>query len=75
MEGIFTVPAITLNPHNTANYVSDNDNAAFGAAGKVGLGGMAMADDGSALYVKHMENRTLYALNPASGAVLALLTI
>ena len=71
VEAVFTVPAITLNPHNTANYVSDNFNTAFGAAGKVGLGGMAMADDGSALFVMNMENRTLYALNPATGAVLA----
>jgi hypothetical protein len=67
----FTVPGATTNSHNTADYFLDNGNTAWDAVGKTALGGVEIAPDDSRLYVMNLENRTLYALNPANGAVLA----
>jgi hypothetical protein len=64
-----SVPGVTSNPHDTANYVLDNLNTAWNMVGKASLGGMQISDDGSTLYVMNLENRTLYALNTTSGAV------
>ena len=66
----FTVPAATNNNHsNTA--AADTTNASWDAVGKTSLGGMALADDESRLFVMNLENKTLYALNPTTGASLA----
>jgi uncharacterized repeat protein (TIGR01451 family) len=54
-----------------ANYLSDNFNTAFDAVGKTSLGGVAISEDESRLYVMSLENRTLYALNTTTGTVLA----
>lgn len=67
----FTVPNATTNPHNTSNYQTDNGNTGWDAVGKYSLGGMDLSDDDANLYVMNLENRTLYRLNPTTGAVLA----
>ncbi len=67
--GTFTVPNATANSHNTADYFNDNGNAAWDAVGKISLGGMALSPDESVLYAMNLENRTLYALNATTGAV------
>jgi hypothetical protein len=66
-----TVPSATTNPHNTRNYMTDNGNAGWDAVGKYSLGGMDLSDDETSLYVMNLENRTLYRLNPTTGATLA----
>jgi uncharacterized repeat protein (TIGR01451 family) len=67
--GTFTVPNATTNSHNTADYFNDNGNTAWDAVGKTSLGGIALSPNESVLYVMNLENRTLYALNAATGAV------
>jgi hypothetical protein len=67
----FTVPSTGTNSHDTTNYNTDNGDTAVNAVGKTSLGGIAMADDESALYVMNLQNRTLYSLNPTTGAVIA----
>ena len=72
-----TVPGATTNLHNTASYASDYIVAGgsvtntWDAVGKTSLGGIAVDATGNVLYVVNLENRTLYALNTASGAVIA----
>lgn len=66
----FTVPSATTNAHNTSNYLSDNGNTGWDAVGKTSLGGMDLSDDETSLYVMNLENRTLYRLNPTTGAVI-----
>ena len=67
----FTVPGATTNAHNTANYQTDNGNTGWDGVGKTSLGGMDMSSDETTLYVMNLQNRTLYALNPTTGAVIA----
>lgn len=71
ITGRFTVPNATVNSHDVNDYLRDNGDIAWDAVGKTSLGGMAISDDGTRLYVMNLENRTLYALNPDTGAVLA----
>lgn len=66
----FTVPNVTVNSHQTNDYANDNADAGWDATGKTGLGGMALADDASRLFVMNLEDRKLYALDPTSGASL-----
>jgi hypothetical protein len=65
-----TVPNTGTNSHNVADYNLDGDTA-VNAVGKTSLGGIALSDDESTLYVMNLQNRTLYALNPSTGAVIA----
>lgn len=68
----FTVPNATTNSHDVNDYFNDTlltGNAAWGAVGKTSLGGIALSPDESQLYVMNLENRTLYALNASTGAV------
>ncbi|MBA3352564.1 MAG: carboxypeptidase regulatory-like domain-containing protein [Blastocatellia bacterium] len=67
----FTVPGTATNSHQAANYPRDNGNTGWNAVGTTSLGGMAISDDESRLYVVNLANRTLYALNPTTGAQLA----
>ena len=67
----FTVPGATTNAHDTTDYDRDNGNIGWDAVGKTSLGGLAISDDGSTLYAMNLENRTLYALDPANGSVIA----
>lgn len=66
----FTVPNATTNSHNTADYDTDNNDTGWNAVGKSSLGGMALADDESRLFVANLQNRRIYALNPTTGASL-----
>ncbi len=65
----FTVPGATTNSHQVANYDRDNGNIGWDAVGKTSLGGMAISEDDSTLYVMNLQNRTLYSLNASTGAV------
>lgn len=67
--GTFTVPGATNNNHSTTA-AADTTDASFDAVGKTGLGGIALADDESRLFVMNLQNNTLYALNPTTGAAL-----
>ena len=66
----YAVPGTVTNAHDTANYPRDNGNTGWDAVGKTSLGGMAISEDESRLFVINLANRTLYALNPATGATL-----
>ncbi len=52
-------------------YFVDGYDLGWDAVGKYGLGGMALSDDEALLYVMNLENRTLYALDATTGAVVA----
>ena len=64
VTGAFTVPGATTNSHDVTNYGDDNGNIGWDAVGKTSLGGMALADDESRLFVMNLENRTLYSFSP-----------
>jgi hypothetical protein len=64
----FTVPGATTNSHQTNDYPNDNGNAGWDAVGKTSLGGIALADDESRLFVANLQTRRIYALNPTTGA-------
>lgn len=66
----FGIPGATTNAHG-ASFIEDNFDGAWDAVGKTALGGVALADDESRLYVMNLENRTLYALEPTTGTVVA----
>ncbi len=63
----FTVPGATTNAHNTADYQTDNGQTGWDGVGKTSLGGMAISDDDSALYVINLQNRTLYRRDLSTG--------
>ncbi len=67
----YTVAGATTNAHNAADYLRDNNNVGWDAVGKTSLGGMAISEDDSTLYVMNLQNRTLYSLNAATGAQIA----
>lgn len=66
----FTVPGTATNAHDTADYNRDNGNAGWDGVGKTSLGGMALSEDETKLYVWNLANRTLYALNATTGALI-----
>lgn len=68
VTSVFTVPNATTNSHNTSNYGEDNLDTGWNAVGRTSLGGMALADDESRLFVINLQNRRLYALNPTTGS-------
>ncbi|MCU0491465.1 MAG: carboxypeptidase regulatory-like domain-containing protein [Chloroflexaceae bacterium] len=77
---VINVPDISANSHNSARpvacppntdpWVCDGGLDSFDAVGKQSIGGIALSDDETRLFVMNLENRTLYALNPANGALL-----
>ncbi len=71
LAATFTVPGATTNPHKTDAYDRDNGDTGWDATGKFGLGGLDVSEDEARLYVMNLQNRTLYALNRSTGAVLA----
>jgi hypothetical protein len=71
----FTVPGATRNAHDPDDYLTDNFNASWDAVGKSALGGIALAEDRSRLYVMNLENRSLYVLDALDGTVLGLQTV
>ncbi len=46
------------------------DAATFDAVGKIGLGDLEMSEDGSVLYTINLADRSLYRIDPASGATI-----
>jgi SdrD B-like domain/Carboxypeptidase regulatory-like domain len=74
VSSAFTVPGTVTNAHDTTapiDWQRDNDNTGWDGVGKTSLGGMALSDDEATLYVMNLANRTLYALNPTTGAQIA----
>ncbi|QYO65405.1 SdrD B-like domain-containing protein [Leptolyngbya sp. 7M] len=69
--GHFIVPGPATNFHDTSNYPRDNGNTGWDAVGKSSLGGLAISEDESILYTINLANRTLYALNSSTGALVA----
>ncbi len=67
----FTVPGTATNSHQVANYPRDNGDTGWNAVGTTSLGGLAISDDESTLYAMNLANRTLYSLNPTTGAQIA----
>lgn len=72
VTGKFSLPGATTNSHNTADYGTDNNDIGWDAVGKTSIGGIALAADDSRLFVMNLQNRMLYALNPATGASLGV---
>ncbi len=70
VSATYSVPSATANKHDTSNYSTDNGNAGWDGVGKTSLGGMDISPDETTLYVLNLENRTLYALNASTGAVI-----
>lgn len=70
VSSFFIVPGTSTNAHQTTNYPRDNGNTGWNAVGTTSLGGMALSEDESTLYVLNLANRTLYALNAANGALI-----
>jgi len=66
----FLVPGTATNAHNTADYNRDNNNTGWDGVGKTSLGGLALSEDETRLYVWNLANRTLYALNSTTGALI-----
>lgn len=67
LNTIFGANTAGANPHNTADYNTDNGNATWDAAGKVAFGGLAINDGETVLYAMNLANRTLYEI-PANTA-------
>jgi hypothetical protein len=70
----FIVPGTPTNAHDTTapiDWARDNDNTGWNGVGTTSLGGMALSEDESTLYVMNLQNRTLYALNATNGAFIA----
>ena len=70
----FIVPGTLTNAHDTTapvDWQRDNDNTGWNGVGTTSLGGMALSEDESTLYVMNLANRTLYALNASTGALIS----
>jgi hypothetical protein len=68
LNTVFGANTVGANPHNTADYNTDNGNTTWDAVGKVAFGGMAISDDETNLFVMNLANRRLYRI-PTSGAL------
>lgn len=68
LNTIFGANTAGANPHNTADYNTDNGNTTWDAVGKVAFGGMTISDDQANLFVMNLANRRLYRI-PTSGAL------
>jgi len=66
----YTLPNATTNSHDPLDYATDNADTGWNATGKTSIGGMDFNDDFSRLFVMNLQDRSLYALNPATGASL-----
>lgn len=62
LNTIFGANTAGANPHNTADYSTDNGNATFDAVGKVAFGGMSTNATETLLYTMNLANRTLYEI-------------
>lgn len=70
VTNVFTVPNVTINAHNPANWFRDNENVGWDAVGKTSLGGIALSEDETRLFVMNLQDRTLYALDAVTGALI-----
>ncbi len=70
LNAIFGANTAGANPHDTTNYLRDNDNVAWDAVGKVALGGVEVSPDGATVYAINLQDRRLYAL-PTTGPLTA----
>lgn len=68
LNTVFGAGTAGTNPHNVLDYHTDNGNTTWDAVGKVALGGMAISDDQSYLWVMNLANRRLYRI-PTTGAL------
>ena len=59
LNTILGAGAAGADPHNQSDFVRDNGNAAWDAVGKVSLGGLAISDDETKLYVMNLASRQL----------------
>ena len=67
-DSVFGAGTAGTNPHNTADYNTDNGNTTWNAVGKIAFGGMAISDDQAYLYVMNLADRRLYRI-PTSGTL------
>lgn len=67
----FTVSGTATNAHDTSDYPHDNNNTGWAGVGTTSLGGMALSEDESTLYVVNLADRTLRSLNATTGAQIA----
>lgn len=63
------VPGAAVTPHDTADL--NKDGGFTGAPGKESIGGLALSEDGSALYAVNLLTRTLVTFDARSNAVAA----
>ena len=68
LNTVFGANTAGANPHNTADYNTDNGNTTWDAAGKLAFGGLAISDDETKLFVMNLANRQLYRI-PTSGTL------
>lgn len=70
LNTVFAGNPVGIDPHNQANFNTDNFNTTWNTVGKVAFGGMAMSEDETRLYVMSLGNRALYEipLNAAPSA-------
>jgi len=66
LNTIFGAGTAGTDPHNFTTDPFDQGNANWNAVGTTSLGGMALSQDGTRLYVMDLANRTLYALGVTS---------
>jgi hypothetical protein len=60
---LFGAGTAGVNPHTTTNnWVDDNFNTTWDAVGKTSLGGIAVSEDDTKLYVMNLTDRKLYEL-------------
>ncbi|NJP07886.1 MAG: hypothetical protein HC837_20820, partial [Chloroflexaceae bacterium] len=62
LNAIFGAGTAGADPHDPTDFDTDNDNIAWDAVGKSSLGGVAIDEDETTLYVINLFNRRLYAL-------------
>jgi SdrD B-like domain len=60
LNQVFGKDTAGADPHATGNYTQDVDT--YAVVGKVGLGGMALSDDESMLYVMNLADKHLYSI-------------
>lgn len=61
LNAIFGAGTAGTDPHDFSTS-RDNGNVTWGQVGKISLGGMAISDDQTRLYVINLANRTLYSI-------------
>ena len=68
LNTVFGAGTAGTDPHNPANYNTDNGQATWDAVGKIAFGGMAINDTEQYLFVMNLADRQLYRI-PTSGAL------